>query len=260
MKTFASIPIVIAAMSLAGCETTSNSGSGSGTTMSTMSTSSTSGTATSSTTGGSSTNTSSGGSSPSSFDSAHSALSNRLPTTATVSGTASFVGQMAILAPGTAPAPGRVTNDDNTIIGDMQMTVNFDPGVTNPVTGSATNFEGTLGGNPASYSGTLTTQNHINNSNSPNNGVATSSAPGPLGTVTTTSVSATMDGTLTATSGATTFDGDVSAGFTAPVLAPAGAVNSGDASAIRGGVSVFVRPSSGGTSQSTAGTFVVERQ
>lgn len=170
---------------------------------------------------------------------------------------------MAILAPGTSPASGRVTNDDNTVIGDLVMTVDFASGATNPITATANNFAGTVGGTAVTVGGELTTAAHIANATgTPNNTVATSTSPNPLGgTITATQVSATLSGTLTDTSGVSGLAGDVNASILAPTSGPVptgASLASDDPRAIRGPFSVSIQPN-GGALATTTGTFVVTR-
>lgn len=201
--------------------------------------------------------------SPTAFDDDFNALGNRPVTTQPVTGTANYVGEMAILAPNTASAGGtRVTNDDNTVIGDLEMTVDFAPGATNPVTGTAKNFAGKVGGQDVALDGELTTANHIDTAGTINNTVATATAAGPTGTLTTTSVSASFQGTLTDASNPSGLAGDVTASILAPTLGPVptgASIASGDAQAMRGPVQVFIDPTTG-MSVTTAGSFYVIKQ
>lgn len=195
------------------------------------------------------------------YDAAHKSVLDLAPTTQRISGTASYAGEMAILAPGSRPADGRVTNDDNTVIADLTMDVNFDDGATNPVTARASGFRGKIGGAEITASGEITTAAFIaDGGDAALNAVNTSTSSAPVvGDLTSTSVIATMRGNVTGSAGGESLTGRMDAALLGTVVGPIGAVGGGgNATGIHGPVNVVVTPD-GGTAETTGGTFYVNR-
>jgi hypothetical protein len=95
-----------------------------------------------------------GGLTPAEYQTNFNRVSGMIPTSdMPASGSANFTGTVSTELR-EANAGAAVVG---TILGDLDLDISFDPTVTSPISGTATNFRGELGGNDVTFAGTLAT-------------------------------------------------------------------------------------------------------
>lgn len=122
------------------------------------------------------------------FDSGFMAAQTTAPTQTPLTGSADYTGKVALNTGSTT-----LGDPDNTIVGDLDLSINFDA-ANNPISGTATNFAGTVGGTATTIGGTLTADQ---SANALNNIVASQVNVPVVGSITTTSLAVRMRGDLT---------------------------------------------------------------
>lgn len=155
-------------------------------------------------------------------------------TTQPLTGTADYAGRVSVLT---------LANDADAteaVYGDLNMSVDFGTGVTNPITGTVGNFAGKVGGVDTVIGGTLSTANALSNDS---NSVTTVSSL--------TSATATFRGAVSDPTGALTGD--------ARMILNGNFKEDGGAK-LSGGHQTTILPSDGGTSIATSGSMFADRQ
>ena len=180
------------------------------------------------TTGGASGNTgaSSGGASAggnaaldTSFDTAFNNVINQGPTQTPITGSANYVGEMNLATVDVAGA------ENGFVVGDLALSVNFDAS-TDPVSGTATNFRGVRDGVDITIGGTLDTANSTSI-----NVLSAQTTPLPTGgSVTITSMNASLRGDLTDGEFGNTYNAEASL---------VGTFNGANAASVSGGAGVL---------------------
>jgi hypothetical protein len=123
------------------------------------------------------------------FDQAFNAAIGLGPSTDVLTGTASHTGKMNLITTDTNGQTGEIE-------ADLALTVNFDA-ASNPMSGTASNFAGTVNGNPVTLSGELTTAAAAAASSNAINDIGTAPLPAIAGSGELTTLSLEMRGTLT---------------------------------------------------------------
>ncbi|MBB3986241.1 hypothetical protein GGQ68_002580 [Sagittula marina] len=160
-----------------------------------------------------------------------------VPTATGLTGTADYAGEISMLTQANAG------NTAEAVVGDLNMTVNFDAGATNPVTATAGNFAGEVNGTATSIGGTLSTANAI--AGDVNSVTATSTGAGTL-----TSATATLRGTLSDPTGSLSGDARM---ILSGNLKEAGGAKMG------GGHQTTITPFGGGSTIATGGSLWADK-
>lgn len=120
------------------------------------------------------------------YDTNFAAAQGKLATTTALTGSADYKGEIEIL---TGLNQG---NADESVIGDLEMNVNFDGG-SRPITATASGFEGEVNGTQVTVDGTLSTANAPNGINAV---TATTVEVPVVGSVVSTGLSVQLEGSL----------------------------------------------------------------
>ncbi|MFP4326448.1 MAG: hypothetical protein ACLFQL_00455 [Paracoccaceae bacterium] len=162
------------------------------------------------------------------FDQAFNAAIGLGPSTDVLTGTARHTGRMNLIT----TDPGGQTGE---IAADLNLTVDFDA-ASDPMSGTATNFAGTVNGNPVTLSGDLSTAAAAAASGNALNDITTSPLPAIAGSGELTGMSLELRGTLT----------EDDSGVANDVLSTLqGNFYGSDGAAIAGSVGSLVEPRSG---------------
>ena len=167
-------------------------------------------------------------------------------TTTQLTGTANYKGDVLV---------DTIANSDpgDYLVGDLDIDMNFDQKTNNPMSGTATNFRGQLGGQDIALNGTLSTSDPLNGSPVNEIGENSFAVPAPgSGTVFQTGMSLSMAGTITDPSGNPDNSGDA-------LMTLQGTFRGPDGQLVHGAAGGLFEPDSGGV-VNLGGQFQLDRQ